>query len=169
MKPKLVSIAYVARAHGLRGELRLHVHNEETAAIQRGARVVLRPKAGAEREVKLTAVRRADKAYLVTAEGVPDRDAAEALKGADVLVPRDTLPPPEEGEFYACDVEGARAELVDGTLVGTVRELRNYPSVDVLVVDRPGGGEIEVPLIEDYVAEVDAEAAVVKLHQIDEL
>ena len=169
MKPKLVSIAYVARAHGLRGELRLHAHNEETALLQRGARVVLRTKDGAEREVKLTAVRLADKAFLVTAEGVPDRTAAEALKGADVLVPRDRLPPPEEGEFYACDVEGARAELVDGTAIGTVRELRNYPSVDVLVIDRAGGGQIEVPLVDDYVAEVDAEAAVVKLHHVDEL
>jgi 16S rRNA processing protein RimM len=169
MKPKLVSIAYVARAHGLRGELRLHVHNDETTALRRGARVVLRPRGGLEREVKLSSVRRADKAYLVTAEGVADRDAAEALKGADVLVPREALPPPEEGEFYACDVEGARAELVDGTPIGTVRELRSYPSVDVLVIDRPGAEELEVPLVEDYVAEVDPDAGLVKLHHVDEL
>jgi 16S rRNA processing protein RimM len=166
---RLVPIAYVARAHGLRGELRLHVHNEETEALRRGVRVVLRSPAGDEREVRLATLRPVDKAFLATVEGVADRDAAEALKGYEILVPRDELPPPEEGEFYACDIEGARAELEDGTLVGTVKALRSYPTCDVLVVERSGGGELEVPLVDDYVLDVDPVASVVKLRQIDEL
>lgn len=166
---RLVPIAYVARAHGLRGELRLHAHNEQTEALRRGARVVLRSPAGEEREARFATLRPVDKAFLVTVEGVADRGAAEGLKGWEILIPRDELPPPEEGEFYACDVEGARAELEDGTVVGTVKALRSYPTCDVLVVERTAGGELEVPLVDDYVLQVDPVAAVVKLRQIDEL
>ena len=166
---KLVSIAYVTRAHGLRGELRVHAHNEQTEALRRGAHLVLRTKDGKERDVKIASLRAADKAFLVTLEGISDRNEAEALKGADILVPREALPPPEDGEFYPCDVEGARAVLTDGTAVGTVRQLRSYPTIDVLVVDKAEGGEVEVPLTDDYVEEVDAAGGVVKLRHLDEL
>ena len=132
--------------------------------------VVLRQKDGTERDVKLAGLRAVDRAFLAMLDGVADRDSAEALKGSEILVPRDQLPPPEEGEFYECDVEGARAELEDGTLVGTVKELRTYPTCSVLVVVRPdGAGEIEVPLVEDYILSVDTEASLVRLRQIDEL
>ncbi len=162
-------IAYVARAHGLRGELRLHPHNEDTEALRRGAVVILRSPSGETREVKLATLRPTDKAFLATIDGVADRDAAEALRGHELLIPRDQLPPAEEGEFYACDVEGARAELEDGTLVGTVKTLRSYPTCDVLVIERSGGEDLEVPLVEDYVLDVDVVTAVVKLRPIDEL
>lgn len=169
MSSPLVSIAYVARAHGLKGELRVHPHNEATDALRRRAKVVLRSAGKPDREVTLDAVRAVPGAFLVTLAGVADRTAAELLRGAELLVARDALPPAEEGEFYAVDVEGARVELVDGTLVGTVVELRDYPSISALAVKRVDGTEIEVPLVEAYVAKVDTAAKLVVLHHVDEL
>jgi len=166
---KLVSIAYVARAHGLNGELRVHPHNETTDALRRRAMVVLRPKGGADRAVELGAVRAVPGAFLVTLDGVTSREAADALRGAELLVERDALAPPEEGEFYAVDVEGARVELADGTHVGTVIGLRDYPSVNALAVTQTDGTEIEVPLVEAYVSKIDIAARLVVLHHIDEL
>ena len=53
--------------------------------------------------------------------GVDDRDAAEALRGAEVCVrARRASPPLDEGEFYACDLEGARVVLASGEDVGRV-------------------------------------------------
>jgi 16S rRNA processing protein RimM len=169
MDRRLVSVGYVARPHGLQGELRVHVHNEETEAFRKGAVVVLRTAGKPDRDVRFGAVRRADKAFLVTIEGVTGREAAEALKGVEILVAREALAEPEEGEFYAADVEGARAELLDGTLVGTVKGLLTYPTCDVLVVAREGLADVEVPLVEDYVASVDVATKVVRLKHIDEL
>ena len=50
-----------------------------------------------------------------------------------------------------------------------MRQLRSYPTIDVLVVDKAEGGEVEVPLTDDYVEEVDAAGGVVKLRHLDEL
>src|SRR5579871_6392653 len=166
---RLVALAEVARPHGIQGELRLKVYNPDSDLLRRRPPVILRLADGTEREASITAARDADKALLVRIAGVSDRNAAEALRGAEVCVPRASLPPPEEGEFYAWDLEGASAVLTSGEPVGQVTELTSYPTCDVLVVARPDGTRIEVPLVETYVARVDAEHALVELHTIEGL
>src|SRR5579871_5579965 len=165
---RLVALAEVARPHGIQGELRLKVYNPDSDLLRRRPPVILRLADGTEREASITAARDADKALLVRIAGVSDRNAAEALRGAEVCVPRASLPPPEEGEFYACDVEGAEARL-GGEPLGRVLELRSYPTCDVLVVERPGGATLEVPLLEAYVGGIDTERGVVELVSIDGL
>ena len=80
---------------------------------------------------------------------------------------RGDFPPLEEGDFYACVVEGARVVLqgAEGEReVGRVRALRTYPSTQVLVVDAADGGRPwEVPLVSEVVRGVDVSAGVVTL------
>jgi 16S rRNA processing protein RimM len=166
-----VAVAEVARPHGVRGELRLKVYNPDTEVLAKGRRVLVRmPSAKAEpRRVLLTAVRPIEGGLLVRLEGVETRDDAEAMRGATLYVDRDELPEPEEGEFYAHDVEGARAELVSGDVIGTVERLVSYPTCDVLLVETVEGARIEVPLTDTFVDEVDVEAHVVRLKSIEGL
>ena len=165
---RLVAVAEVARPHGVKGELRLKLYNPDTELLARGRPVVIRRPDGSEERVSLSAVRPIEGALLVRLDGVSDRDAAEALRGSAICVPRSSFPPAEEGEFYACDVEGARA-LVAGEPLGTVLELRNYPTIDVLVLRTNDGKTLEVPLTDDYVDAIDVEAHEVRLHHVDEL
>ncbi len=165
----LVAIAEVARPHGVQGELRLKVFNRESTAIAKGRHLFLRLGRAPERRVLVSAVRPTEGALLVRLEGVHTRDDAEAVRGAVLLVARGDLPEPEGAEFYACDVEGARAELVTGDVVGTVRQLASYPTCDVLVVDLADGTSVEVPLTDAFVAEVDVTARVVRLTTLEGL
>jgi len=167
---RLVALAEVARPHGIAGELRLKVYNLDSDLLRRRPPITLRLPDGSVREAALTAVRDADKALLVKLAGVDDRNAAEALRGVQILVRRDALPPAEDGEFYACDVEGAQVVLASGEAVGRVAGLSSYPTCDVLVIEREGGGNrIEVPLLDAYVKQVDVERGVVELLTIDGL
>jgi 16S rRNA processing protein RimM len=177
---RLIAIAEVARPHGVRGELRLKVYNAESDVIARGRKVVLRrpptpggPKkqaAAAPERVSITAARPIEGGVLIRLEGVDTREDAEALRGTQLLVDRDELPEAAEGEFYAVDVEGCRAELVTGDVIGTVKHLVTYPTCDVLVVERlEGGGTLEVPLTDAFVDEVDVEAHVVRIKTIEGL
>jgi 16S rRNA processing protein RimM len=159
----------VARPHGIAGELRLKVYNLDSDLLLRRPPVLLRLPDGTERSAALSAAREIDKAFLVRVAGVDDRDAAEALRGAEVCVPRASLPPPAEGEFYAWDLEGAQAMLTSGETVGRVTELASYPTCDVLIVEREGGKRLEVPLVEAYVARIDTDRGVVELVTIEGL
>jgi 16S rRNA processing protein RimM len=157
-----VPLAEVARPHGVRGEVRLKVYNRDSDLLLELDEVLVRLPEGEEHEVSVDRARRADDAILMKLHSVDDRDRAEELRGALICARRADFPPLEEGEFYACDVVGARAVLEDGREIGEISDLRSYPSVDVLVVKaNDGGKDWEIPLVESFIVEVDAPSTVV--------
>jgi 16S rRNA processing protein RimM len=169
---RYVPLAAVARPHGVNGELRLKVYNDDSDLLLRKPTppIRLRMPTGEERDIRITLARAMTKGMmLVRLEGVSSRDAAEAMRGAELCVPRDAFPPLDEGEFYVCDIEGARAELPGGEAIGRVVELRSYPTCSVLVVARAEKPELEVPLLDAYVDAVDVAAGVVRLRTIEGL
>ena len=164
-----VAIGEIARPHGVQGELRLKLYNPDSDLLARRPRLRLRLGDGSLREATITSAREVNKAILVRLADVEDRDAAEALRGAEILVPREAFPALEDGEFYACDIEGARAVMSSGEEVGTVTGLASYPTCDVLVIERSSGGRVEVPLLDAYVGAVDAAAGKVEIRTLDGL
>jgi 16S rRNA processing protein RimM len=157
-----VPLAEVARPHGIKGELRLKLYNQDSDILLDQDEVLLRSKEGVEKAVSVDRARRADGAILMKLHAVDDRNAADELRQAQVCVRRSGFPPLEEGEFYVCDVVGARVLMQDGEArvpLGTVRELRTYPSVEVLVIHADDGGkDWEIPLVGAFVESVDAKA-----------
>jgi 16S rRNA processing protein RimM len=175
----LVVLGCIARPHGVRGELRVKLYNDESTAITKGRKITLLPRAALGRDGRapsappdrrlVESARPTPGGLLVRLSHCSDRDQALALQGAEIAVDRDELPDLPDGEFYACDIEGARVELTSGDVIGTVLGLASYPGCDVLRVALAEGRTIEVPLVDDYVALVDADAHLVKLHHTNEL
>jgi 16S rRNA processing protein RimM len=158
-----IPLAEVARPHGVRGELRLKLYNQDSDVLLEKDTVLVRLKDGTEREMSVARARRADDAILMKLHAVDDRDRADELRGAHICVKRADFPPLEDGEFYVSDLEGAKVSARHGEgelqLLGTVRELRSYPSVDVLVVHASDGGkDWEIPLVAAFIEKLDAEA-----------
>lgn len=93
--------------------------------------------------------------------GLPDVDTPEqaaALIGADILVDRELLPAPAEGEYYWADLEGLQVVTTEGESLGRVSHLVATGANDVLVV-RGGKREHLLPFVmEQYVREVDMDA-----------
>jgi 16S rRNA processing protein RimM len=166
--PRWVALAEVARPHGVRGELRLNLFNTESDLLLDVDEVLVRLPDGKEHEVSIDHARRADKTILLKLHSVDDRDRADELRGAMICVPRDEFPPLADGEFYACDVEGAEVR-VQNARIGTVERLEEYPTTNALVVKKEDGTSIEVPLTEAYVEKIDTEARVVTLSSIEDL
>jgi 16S rRNA processing protein RimM len=154
-----VPLAVVGRPHGVRGEVRAHPFNKDSSLLLELEEVLVRFPNGEEHEVSIDGAREGNDAILLKLHSVDDRDAADGIKGAHLLVKRGDFPPLDEGEFYACDVVGADA-IIDGEVVGRVVELSSYPSVDILLVETKHG-RYEVPLVDPYVDGVNADGAVV--------
>jgi 16S rRNA processing protein RimM len=128
-----VEIGVVARAHGIRGELRVHLHNPGSTALDRAAAVQVGGRSHA-----VEAARPVSGAYLLKLAGVPDRTAAEGLRGQPVAVPRQDLDL-EEGEVLLADLIGCRAELPDGSDWGVISRVEPGPQ-DRIVIEQ---GEVE--------------------------
>lgn len=103
---------------------------------------------------------------LAKLQGIDDRTAAEGLRGADVTVPRDELPPAEDGEYYWNDLIGLAVRNSRGVELGRITGMIAAPAHDVLRVQ---AGAIEgsqllqsspsreqlIPFVEPIVLSVD--------------
>lgn len=88
-------------------------------------------------------------------EEVLTRDVAETLRGALLIADTSTLPPTEDpDEFYDHELEGLRAELADGTVVGKVLEIVHSPAGELLSIEHDGR-EVLVPFVKAIVPAVD--------------
>ena len=95
---------------------------------------------------------------LVFLEGVADRNAAEALRGAEVLVSEADLPPPDEGEVYLHKLLGARVFMPDGSDLGEFTAILDTPGQLTFVITAKGGAEILFPAVPEFILGLDAEA-----------
>ena len=156
----MLLLGRVHGAFGVRGELKFESFTEPRSAVLRYQPWLLRDAQGREREPGQARGRETAKGLVVTLPGVDDRDAAEALRGAEVYAPRSALPPPKPGEYYWVDLEGLRVVNLEGADFGVVSHLFSTGANDVLVAH--GDRERMIPFLEpDYIKSVDFDAGVV--------
>jgi 16S rRNA processing protein RimM len=152
-----VVVGRVAKAHGVTGELAVEIRTDEPElrfAVDATVTAQLRDRT--RRPLTVSAARPHGGRLLVRFAEVVTRDVAESLRGALLLVDAADLPPSDDpDEFYDHELEGLAAVLGDGTPVGSVREVVHGPGGELLVLDRPDGGEVLVPFVRAIVPEVD--------------
>ncbi len=161
-------VGYVARAHGIRGELGIRTFDAASDALDGVQRVVLRGRDGVEREFVVLGSRPASKEVLLTLDSVEGRSAAEALRGSTVLVHRMDLTPPAEGEYFQGDLIGLSAVSPEGQPLGQVEEVWNAGPVPTLVI-RGDGGELLIPFADEFVPRVDLESGVILVRPLEYL
>jgi 16S rRNA processing protein RimM len=135
-----IALAAIAGAHGIKGELRLKLFSDSIASLSRHKKLYV---GGAER--RLLAIRDSGKAAVARFEGIADRSAAEALRGALVEIDRSALPPLQEDEYYHADLIGLEAVDRDGKAVGTVVAVENYGAGDLLEIELQAGKTALIP------------------------
>jgi 16S rRNA processing protein RimM len=107
--------------------------------------------------LRVTQAREQADAVVATVQDIDDRDAAEALKGARVFVPRASFPTPDEGEFYWVDLIGMAVANREGVQLGIVAGLIETGPHCVLRVqpEAADADEVLVPFVDAYVDRVD--------------
>lgn len=122
-----VTLAVIIGAHGVTGEVRLKVFAQDLSVHRQF-------NGGA---LTLKSVRGGSNGTIARFAEVADRNAAEAMRGTELTVPRSALPPLEEGEYYHVDLLGLDAVSESGATLGTVVAIDNYGAGDVLEIERP--------------------------------
>lgn len=135
---EMIAVGLVLRAHGLRGEVLVLPDSDNPTRFQTGSELFVRDGAR-QRRLRVASSRSHRGRELVQFVDVRDRDAAEALRGALLEAPEETVPAAEEGTFYYFELVGCR--VVDRALgdLGVVAE----------VVEDGGGVLLSVALSAD--------------------
>src|SRR5581483_9994102 len=93
-------------------------------------------------------------ALIARASEVVTREDAEALRGLELFVPRDALPPPDEDEFYLADLIGLDAVTPDGAPLGRIKSVQNFGAGDLLEIAPPTGPTWWLPFTREAVPDV---------------
>jgi 16S rRNA processing protein RimM len=157
----LVEIGPVVGAHGILGEFKVAVADPASSSLLGVGTILVEGRGVARREMKLLKARRGRGTVVVRAEGVADRNAAEALRGAMVLVRTADMPPLAPGEYYMFELVGMSVVDAGGCALGVVTGLSSNNAQDLIEVTVPGGGVTLVPFVKGLVAEVRREARVI--------
>jgi 16S rRNA processing protein RimM len=151
MPDKLIQVARVAGAFGVRGEVRITTFTEDPMSL--GAFKALLRQDGAP-ALTLTSARPVKGGVVARAKEIETREQAEAARGLRLFIPREALPAPEEDEFYLTDLIGAAVETPDGERLGEVKSVQDFGAGDLLEVQPASGASWWLPFTRDNVPEV---------------
>ena len=136
-----VTLAAIAGAHGVRGEVRLKLFGEGAEALRAFS---VFDAGGAE--LTLKSVRPANQGAVASFAEVNDRSAAEALRGTVLTVPRSALAPLGDGEYYHHDLIGLPCVSTAGAAIGHVAAVENFGAGDILEIEKPDGKRFMIPM-----------------------
>ena len=150
-----VHLATILGAHGLKGEVRVKTFTETPEKL--GAYGPLYATDG--RCFTPAALRTgSEDEAIATFREIADRTAAEKLKGTELFVAREALPPTGTEEFYHADLVGLTVYDTAGRHLGKVATIHNYGASDVLAITDDEGGEILIAFTRENVPEIDMKA-----------
>ncbi len=154
-RPDLIRIGQVTAPHGVRGAVRVYPTTDFPERFVTLKRVMID---GPARAVGARFRGFVKNLVILELEGITDRNQAERLRGADLLVPREEVHPLPEGYYYDFDIIGIEVVDPDGRQLGRVVEVdHTSPVHDLYVVETAPGKRYLVPAVRRFVKEIDLE------------
>ena len=159
-----IEVARIADAWGVKGWFKVVPHSADPEALFSAKRWFLQPSARGAKAFTGTVLLNIRQAkdhsdtVVAWAEGVDDRDAAEALRGARVFVPRSSFPSTGTDEYYWVDLIGLQVVNREGVALGKVRELMSTGPQTVLVLAYEQDGKAQermIPFVSAFVDKVE--------------
>lgn len=155
--PRPAAAASVPASAGVADPASTRASTSSAGPAARAVRIA-DPLATGPRLFAVDSARRHSGAVVARLQGVAERDAAQALKGAEVLVSRADFPPLPDGEYYWVDLVGCAVVNLAGESLGVVAEVDDHGAHAILRVRPQGGAEAAerlIPFVPAYITTVD--------------
>jgi 16S rRNA processing protein RimM len=156
---KYLLVGEIIKPHGIRGEVGVRsLTGRPDVRFSPESELFLGSDENSLRQVVVSAARPFKQGYLLRFDSVSDRNEAEKLRGCRLYVPEDQALKPEEGGYFQHQLIGLTLEDDSGNELGRVAAVLELPVYELLEVSREGKKNFYVPLVEEFVREVDLEA-----------
>ena len=165
-----ISVGYVSAAHGVKGEVRIAPLTDFPERFNHMEVLNLYLHGALARKLSVSRVRRHEsKGELIIESDVSDRNEAERLVGASVLIdPEDRVPLPE-GSFWVDDLIGLLVVDKEGKALGVVEDLLSTGEKEVYEIRGEDGKLHYIPAVEDFVKEIDLVSGTISVELIEGL
>lgn len=155
---KYLTVGTILKPQGIRGEIKVMPQTDSADDFKDFTQVVIDGTA-----YRVLACRAAGGYAYLTLRGVPDRNAAELLRGKEVLVDRDEAPELPDDRVYIADVIGCALFTEEGELLGEIADIT--PARTDIYTVLMGGREVMFPAAEGVIAKIDAEGGKVVVNK----
>lgn len=153
-----LTVGEVLKPQGIRGELKIKPFTDDAEVFCAFSRVFV-----GDTPYKVLSVRTGGGAVYLGLKGVADRNAAELLRGKEIVIPRDEAPEPEEGRYYVADLLGCDIVTEGGKILGKLKDVRQAATDVYTLFD--GARDILFPVADGVVLAVDIEAGTITVDE----
>lgn len=163
--PSFLAVARIRRPFGVRGEMLLELLSDYPRQLLQAKTLYLGED---HRLMRVVSIRRHLPDFLLTLEGLADRDSVESLRGAVLYLRAGEQQPLPPGVYYLHQIEGLEVVTDAGEILGRVKEIIKTGANDVYVVqgDR---GEVLLPAIPQVILEIRLAEGRMIVHLMDGL
>ncbi len=161
-----IKIGKIVNAVALRGEVKVYHYSDYKERFEELDSVLLEHN-GKYEEYGIEGVRYQKEMVILKLKGVSDRNAAEALKERDIYITEADLRELPEDTFYIRDLIGCKAlSADDGSEIGEIIDVLQNSAQDIYQIRLANGKETLIPVVAEFVKEVDIEHKTVKIRLI---
>lgn len=164
LPPDHVIVGRVGKPHGLGGTVVVHPESDYPERFAPGSHLVTAD----GRPLTVRSSHSTKKILLVEFAGIADRITADSLRGTVLTIDAADRRPLRLGEYWPDDLVGLAVRDPDGQALGTVVAVDDATAQPRLLI-RTSGGQVQVPLVDDLVPEVEIESGYLVVVPIDGL
>lgn len=156
-----IKIGRIVNAVALRGEVKVYNYSGYKERYEELDRIIVE-----NTEYEIEKVRYQQEMVILKLAGVDNRNDAEAMKNKDVFITEEDLDELPDDTFYIRDLIGLQA-VDDSGRIGIVKDVLQPSAQDVYVIKTDSGRDILVPVVKEFVKEVNLEEGFIRLSLIE--
>ncbi len=156
-------VGVITSTHGIKGEVKVYPTTDDLNRFKYLKKCYLSSDKKTI-QTECTSAKLVKNMVALKFDGIDSIEEAEKLRNYDILVDREDAVSLEDGEFFICDVIGSVVYDQNNDIVGTIEEVLETPANDVFVVKNDGKEPLYIPVVPDWVSDIDTEKKIVKVH-----
>ena len=162
----LVSIGLIVKHHGLRGDLKVFLYNEDSETLVSGITIWVKDKNDFT-SFNIESIKGAKSKFLIKIKDLNNRESCSFLLKKEIYVSRFDFPDINEDEFYINDVIGFNVQDHTGKAYGFLKDILLISGKEILLVEYHEK-EIMIPNVESFVRLFDFENKIVIINNIEQ-
>ena len=160
----IIKLGKITAPQGIKGEVRVYPYTDQPTRFSEIEAVLLNG-----RRCRIEKARYMKNMAVLKLEGIDDRNAAEAMRNRELLLPREELWKQPEDTYFVDDLVGCAVVSEDGAPVGTLKTIHSRPAQDLYEIERADGSAFLLPAVKEFVKDVKTDEKIIVIHLIEGL
>ena len=160
----IIKLGKITAPQGIKGEVRVYPYTDKPTRFSEIEAVLLNG-----RRCRIEKARYMKNMAVLKLEGIDDRNAAEAMRNCELLLPREELWKQPEDTYFVDDLVGCAVVSEDGAPVGTLKTIHSRPAQDLYEIERADGSSFLLPAVKEFIKDVKTDEKTIVIHLIEGL